>query len=92
MIIEQTVEIPPNRQLFINVPVEVPVGKTRISFSPFSEFRDIEYAEHIWMKNHSSLEETRAKLQKLHGSLGETAFGGLDGVTYQRKLREEWEN
>ena len=36
------------------------------------------------------LEEIKNKLNNLRGSLGKDAFGGMDGVTYQRKVRDEW--
>jgi len=32
--ITQKVEIPPNRRLIIDVPIEVPVGKTILTFTP----------------------------------------------------------
>jgi hypothetical protein len=36
MTIEQTVEIPANHRLYIDVPREVPVGKTILTFTPVS--------------------------------------------------------
>ena len=51
MIIEQTVDIPANHRLTIDVPCEVPAGRTIIAFTPVStiqavlgksEARDIE--------------------------------------------------
>ncbi|GHV88707.1 hypothetical protein AGMMS50267_10670 [Spirochaetia bacterium] len=56
---------------------------------PFS--RHFGAIEEIWTWNHTHGEELRAKLQKLRGSLSAGAFGGLDGVTYQRKVRDEWD-
>jgi len=35
MVIEQTVEIPASRRLFIDVPPEVPVGWTKLRYEPF---------------------------------------------------------
>jgi hypothetical protein len=60
MSLEQTVEIPPSRRLFVDVP--------------------------------HCPEELKTKLQNLQGSLGKTAYGGMDGIAYQRKVREEWAN
>ena len=37
-------------------------------------------------------EELKAKLKNLQGSLGKTAYGGMDGAAYQRRVREEWAN
>ena len=40
MTIEQTVEIPANHRLVIDVPAEVPVGKVTITFAPVSKDAD----------------------------------------------------
>jgi hypothetical protein len=48
-------------------------------------------AEKIWAYNRAHPEEVRATLQRLkeHGPL----FAGIeDGVTYQRQIRDEWED
>jgi len=92
MRIEQTVEIPSDRRLFVDVPPEVPVGKVILTFSPASVNKDFESAEAIWAANRAHPEELRNKLNVLHGCLGNDAFGGMDGVAYQRKVREEWDN
>jgi len=92
MRIEQTVDIPSSHRLFIDVPLEVPAGKTILTFTPVSVNKELETAEVIWAVNHANPEELKAKLQKLNGSLGKSAFGGMDGVAYQRKVREEWDN
>jgi hypothetical protein len=92
MTIVQTVEIPNSRRLFIDVPPEVPVGKTILTFTPAMVSRDLEYAEEIWAAHHDQPEELKTKLEKLQGSLGENAFNGLDGIEYQHKVREEWDN
>ena len=49
----------------------------------------MEYAEKVWAYNRTHSEELKAKLQKLQGCLGKNAFGGMDGVTYQCKVRNE---
>ena len=95
MIIEQTIEIPPNHQLFLDVPPEVPAGKTRITFTPASAVPaspELEYANGTSADNNTRTEEMKMKLQNLRGSLGKNAFGGLDGVAYQHKVRKEWED
>ena len=91
MTIEQTVDIPSSRRLFINVPPEVPVGKTILTFTPASVNKDMESAGVIWAANRTNPEELKTKLDSLHGSLGKSAFDGMDGVAYQRKVREEWD-
>ena len=93
MSITQTVEIPANHRLTIDVPYEVPAGKAILTFTPVSTMpktSDLEYAEKIWAYNRTHSEEIRAKIQKLQGSLDKSSFGGLDGVAYQHKTRNEW--
>ena len=34
MIVEQTVEIPPSRRLFLDLPLELPVGKAKVTITP----------------------------------------------------------
>jgi hypothetical protein len=92
MNLEQTVEIPPSHRLFVDVPQEVPVGKAILTFTPLSVSKDLKHAGEIWDVNRNHPEELKAKLQNLQGSLGKTAYGGMDGIAYQRKVREEWNN
>ena len=90
--IKQTVEIPINHRLYIDVPPEVPTGKTILTFTPASLYNDIKSAKEIWITNKANPEEVKTKLNNLRGSLGKNAFGSMDGVTYQRKVREDWDN
>jgi len=92
MMLEQTVEIPPSRRLFVDVPSEVPVGKAILAFIPLSVSKDLKNAGEIWAVNRNNPEELKARLQNLQGSLGKTAYGGMDGTAYQRKVRDEWDN
>jgi hypothetical protein len=93
--IAQTVEIPPNRRLFVDVPNEIPLGRVVLTFSPASSIqeasKDMEYAEAMWKYNHTHKEQVKEKLQKLKGCLGKSAFEELDGAAYQRKIRNEWD-
>ena len=94
MTIEQTIEIPPSHQLFINVPKEIPAGEAILTFTPAAKVsgnKDLDYAEKVWANNRAHAEEMKVKLTELQGSLRERAFGGLDGVAYQHKVRAEWE-
>jgi len=86
MIIEQTIEVPTNHQIVLEVPTEVPAGKTKLTFTV------PECAQEIWANNHISPEELKEKLQNLRGSLGKDSFGALDGVAYQNKVRSEWDD
>jgi len=83
MVIEQTIDIPPSHRLFLDVPPEVPAGKTIITFTTVSA---------VSADNSARSEELKTKLLSLRGSLGKNAFGGLDGVAYQNKVRKEWED
>jgi hypothetical protein len=94
MIIEQTIEIPPSHRLFLEVPQEVPAGRTKLTFSPaaaISASTESKLTGAIWADNSAQSEELKTKLQNLRGSLGKNAFGGLDGISYQHKVRKEWE-
>ena len=75
-------------------PEEIDGGKTgsraEWAKSPAAEAMLAE-AEKIRAYNRAHSEEVRARLQRLKGSLPSSAFGGLDGVAYQRKVRDEWE-
>ena len=86
MTVTQTVEIPADRRLFVEVPQEVPTGKTILTYTSVVAGGDTECSQAVDFQT----DELRIQLQKLRGSLGKNAFGGLDGVAYQRKVRSEW--
>ena len=90
MSLEQTVEIPPNHRLLVAVPPEVPAGKAILTFTPLSAGKDLKNAGGTRAVDREHPEELKAKLRGLQGSLGETAYGGMDGIAYQHKAREEW--
>ena len=75
MRIEQTVEVPSNRRLLVDVPPEVPVGRVILTFTAVSVNKELESAEAIWAANRAHPEELKAKLHALQGCLGENAFG-----------------
>ena len=64
---------------------------TELTKSPGSTEELLADAEKIWAYNRAHPEEVRATLQRLKGSLPPSAFSGLDGVTYQRRVRDEWD-
>jgi len=75
MRIKQTVEIPSNHRLLVDVPPEVPVGKVILIFTPAPVDKDLESAD---TANHAHPEELKVKLHALQGCLGENAFGGME--------------
>ena len=77
MTMEQTVEIPPSRRLIIDVPLEVPVGWTKLTFTP---------AQDQWSEKATN----RKPISRYFGILSPETYG--DGVAYQRKLRDEWDD
>ena len=89
----QTVEIPANRRLTIEVPREVPTGKVVLTFTPAHAL--------IKKKDPGTMEEVRQMLEEQASDPGRKPisrlfgkhkgiFGG-DGVAYQRAIRDEWE-
>ena len=91
MTIEQTVEIPPSHRLIVEVPPEIPEGKAVLTLTTISVSDDLEHARKIWFNNSVRKEELKEKMNVLRGSLDKNAFGALDGVVYQHKVREEWD-
>jgi len=78
MTIEQTVEVPVSRRLTIEVPHEIPVGKTILTFTPAPAQKTNEE------------KQKRNPISKYFGILSPSIYG--DGVTYQRNLRDEWDD
>jgi len=78
MNITQTVEIPASRRLTIDVPREVPVGRTIITFTPASAHQA------------QTAPPRRKPISAYFGILSPDTFG--DGVAYQRNLRDEWDD
>ena len=92
MIIEQTIEVPANHQIVLEVPTAVPAGKAKLTFTVVSGKKDSECAGEASPDYRVPNEEAKEKLQNLRGSLGKDSFGTLDGVTYQSKVRSEWDD
>jgi len=74
--IEQTVEVPANHKLTIDVPREIPAGRTIIAFRP--------------AQNAITSKPARKPISKYFGIISPNTFS--DGVTYQRNLRDEWDD
>jgi len=78
MSITQTVEIPASRRLTIEVPREVPVGRAVLTFSPAS------------IQKTQTTPPDRKPISEYFGILSPGVYG--DGVTFQRNLRDEWDD
>jgi len=78
MTIEQTIEVPASRRLTIDVPREVPVGRTIIAFTPASAHRA------------QTTPPCRKPISAYFGILSPDTYGG--GVAHQRSLRDEWDD
>ena len=80
----QTVAFPADRQLYLELPRDVPADcvqiEVELQFLTKEISPMIKEAEEIWAHNRTHPEELREKLQKLRGSLPKTAFG-MDGVS-----------
>ena len=71
----QTVEIPADRRLIIDVPREIPAGKTILTFTPAPAETRISNSN-------------RKPISQYFGILSPETY--IDGIAYQRKLRDEW--
>jgi hypothetical protein len=91
MAIEQTVEVPINHRLIIDVPREIPAGRTIIAFTPAvkSVYNPQTVGEALIMAEEKAADPNRKPISRLFGK-HKGLFGG-DGVAYQRAIRDEWD-
>jgi hypothetical protein len=78
MSITQTVEIPVDHRLTIDVPPEVPAGPVILTFTPASAQRA------------QTAPPCRKPISAYFGIISPDTYG--DGVAYQRNLRDEWDD
>jgi hypothetical protein len=116
--IERTVEIPPDRQLVLDLPETVPSGRVNIVLvvsheEPSAKTSPEVPADHalrrVLSHKFPTLEELEAEaarkaaeqqayfdatgrdwFQDMRDSFKTTPFEGIDGVEYQRSMRDEW--
>ena len=103
MTITQTVFIPENRRLSIEVPREVPSGQVILTFTPATHEAEAPAKKRSSLPggSYSTIEEAlqaaeekardpnRKPISRLFGT-HKGIFGG-DGVAYQRAIRDEWD-
>ena len=89
MTITQTVDIPESRRLTIEVPREVPTGKTRLVIQFPSEENTQTVAVQQEAKGQLNNEAFRQALRRAHGAWKDNPWTNhLDDVT---AMRDEWE-
>ena len=84
MTITQTVEIPADRRITLEVPPDIPTGsvaRIELILSPHKKVPD-EAAR-------QQSTNVRTPISQYFGFLSPNTYG--DGVAYQRKLRNEWD-
>ena len=104
MTITQTIEIPDDRRLIIDVPRKIPTGAAIITFTPalpkdvLCQRTDIAslpggnartIEEALKMAEAKASDPNRKPISRLFGK-HKGIFGG-DGVAYQRAIRDEWD-
>jgi len=78
MTIEQTIEVPASRRIVLDVPPQIPAGKTIIAFTPVS------------VQKAQTASPCRKPISEYFGILSPSIYG--NGVAYQRNLRDEWDD
>jgi len=76
MSVTQTVDIPADHRLTIDVPSEVPTGPVILTFTP--------------AKKSADRGSDRKPISRFFGILSPNTYG--DGVAYQRAIRDEWDD
>jgi hypothetical protein len=109
MTIQQTVTIPADRRLYLELPETVPTGNTEVQITFFTMSAKAESMDETLerlLQPLPSLEEfKREAAEKTAKRIasgrepfeearkllnGRRLFDGIDGVEYQRRLRDEW--
>lgn len=94
MTVEQTIDIPANRRVTLDVPRTVPVGKTILTFTPVPPSPSVDnsprtVAEALQIAEARAADPNRKPLSRYFGAL--KGIWNEDAVAYQRGLRDEWD-
>ena len=96
MIIEQTVEIPADHRLTIEVPTEVPAGPVILTFSPAGADQKVipvssRAKEHLQLaEDFVEIENVRLLLQKEMAEKGTSAVAVAAGDGWEAHVRERY--
>jgi len=80
MVVEQIIDIPASHRITLDVPKSVPEGRTILTFTPASNSKIGEVGVD---------DSNRKPISRHYGTLKD--IWKEDAVTYQRKLRDEWD-
>ena len=102
MSITQTVEVPADHRLTIDVPREIPAGLVVLTLAPIQGAKEQRYdtipvpggsyntvGEALQAAAEKAANPNRKPISRLFGK-HKGIFGG-DGVAYQRAIRDEWD-
>jgi hypothetical protein len=105
MTVEQTIDIPVSRKLYLDLPETVPSGRTKLvlNFESLPPQAVVPPERKLSPALQGVLKETaekrawrlahpedfEARMKQIRE--GGPLFGGIDGLEYQRNVRSEWE-
>ena len=82
MTFERIVEMPAERRIVLKLPPELPLGKVKITVTTLPDYG------HLETDRETETPKIRSPISRYFGILSPETYG--DGVVYQRKLRNEW--
>jgi hypothetical protein len=83
MTIEQTVEVPANHRIFLDIPPQIPAGRVILTFTPAPKCGDNSLTADPGLNR-------KPPISRYFGILSPHTYG--DAVAYQRTLRDEWDD